>query len=83
MRIRADRRSRAGPVPDVDPGLAGHETEIRILVQGRKDPAAVSLGRRGGLKGSQGVSRGSGEGRQAHPEQRSAIARKAAEARWG
>ncbi len=42
-----------------------------------KDPAAVSLGRRGGLKG--GVAR-----RDAlTPEQRTATAKKAAEARWG
>ena len=41
-----------------------------------KDPAAVSLGRRGGLKG--------GKARAANltPEQRSEIARKAASARW-
>jgi hypothetical protein len=41
-----------------------------------KDPAAVDLGRRGGLKG--------GEARAAAlwPKERSAIARRAAEARW-
>lgn len=41
-----------------------------------KDPAAVSLGRRGGLKG--GKSRAA----KLTPEQRSEIARRAAEARW-
>ncbi|HZP72998.1 MAG TPA: hypothetical protein VFA97_06430 [Gaiellaceae bacterium] len=42
-----------------------------------KDPAAVALGRRGGLKG--------GKARAANmtPEQRSEAARKAAAARWG
>ncbi len=42
-----------------------------------KDPAAVSLGRRGGLKG--------GKARAANmtPEERSDSARKAAQARWG
>lgn len=42
-----------------------------------KDPAAVALGRRGGLKG--------GPARRAAltPEQRKDAARKAAEARWG
>jgi hypothetical protein len=42
-----------------------------------KDPAAVALGRRGGLKG--------GKARTAalSPEQRKESARKAAEARWG
>jgi len=42
-----------------------------------KDPAAVSLGRRGGLKG--GVARASA----LTPEQRAEIAKKAAAARWG
>jgi hypothetical protein len=41
-----------------------------------KDPAAVSLGRRGGLKG--GISRA----RTLTPRQRKDIARKAAHARW-
>jgi len=41
-----------------------------------KDPAAVSLGRRGGLKG------GRARADKLTPEQRSAIARKAAAARW-
>lgn len=41
-----------------------------------KDPAAVALGRRGGLKG--GAARAS----KLSPEQRSEIARKAATARW-
>ena len=42
-----------------------------------KDPAAVALGRKGGLKG--------GPARIAalNPEQRKELARKAAEARWG
>jgi len=42
-----------------------------------KDPAAVSLGRRGGLKG------GRARADKLTPEQRSEIARKAAAARWG
>ena len=41
-----------------------------------KDPAAVSLGRRGGLKG------GKARAHAMSPEQRSEIARKAAAARW-
>ena len=41
-----------------------------------KDPAAVSLGRRGGLKG------GKARAEKLTPEQRSAIAKKAAAARW-
>jgi hypothetical protein len=42
-----------------------------------KDPAAVALGRKGGLKG--GKARAAGM----TPEQRKDAARKAAEARWG
>jgi len=42
----------------------------------RKDPAAVALGRRGGLKG--GLARA----RKLSPEERSEAARKAAKARW-
>ena len=42
-----------------------------------KDPAAVSLGRRGGLKG------GKARAEKLTPEQRREIARKAAEKRWG
>lgn len=41
-----------------------------------KDPAAVALGRRGGLKG------GKARAEKLTPEQRSEIARKAARARW-
>lgn len=42
-----------------------------------KDPAAVELGRRGGLKG------GKARAAKLSPEQRSEIAKKAAAARWG
>ncbi|HWC34115.1 MAG TPA: hypothetical protein VG650_04720 [Mycobacteriales bacterium] len=42
-----------------------------------KDPAAVSLGRRGGLVG------GKARAAKLSPEERSAIARKAAATRWG
>jgi len=41
-----------------------------------KDPAAVSLGRRGGLKG------GRARAEKLSADEREAIARKAAEARW-
>jgi hypothetical protein len=42
-----------------------------------KDPAAVSLGRRGGLKG------GTARAAKMTPERRAEIAKKAAKARWG
>jgi hypothetical protein len=41
-----------------------------------KDPAAVSLGRRGGLKG------GKARARTMSPERRAEVARKAAQSRW-
>jgi hypothetical protein len=43
----------------------------------QKDPAAVSLGRRGGLKG------GKARAAKLSPEERREIAKKAAAARWG
>jgi hypothetical protein len=42
-----------------------------------KDAAAVSLGRRGGLKG------GAARAAKMSPEQRAEVARKAAKTRWG
>ena len=54
--------SEAPPAPDPDEG---------------KDPAAVALGRKGGLKG------GKARAEKMTPEERSAAARKAANARWG
>jgi hypothetical protein len=42
-----------------------------------KDPAAVSLGRRGGLKG------GKARAAKLSPQERSRIAKRAADARWG
>jgi hypothetical protein len=46
----------------------------------KKDPAAVSLGRRGGLKG--GKKGGTARMALLTPEERSALARKAVLARW-
>ena len=54
----------AGDAPPFDPDAG-------------KDPAAVALGRKGGLKG------GKARAEKMTPEERSAAARKAAEARWG
>lgn len=52
-----------GEAPSVDPDAG-------------KDPAAVALGRKGGLKG------GKARAAKMTPEQRAASARKAAQARW-
>lgn len=51
-------------------------TEGEPEVEDTRDPAAVALGRKGGLKG------GKARAAKLTPEQRSEIARKAAAARW-
>ena len=56
--------------------LATGEADEALPPSTDKDPAAVSLGRRGGLKG------GEARARALTPEQRAEIARKAAEGRW-
>jgi hypothetical protein len=60
--------------PDKSKALAGIERLVRNV--GGKDPAAVALGRKGGLKG------GKARAAKLTPEQRSAAAKKAAAARW-
>jgi hypothetical protein len=68
--------------PDKSEALAGIEQLVRQAsaeVPARadgKDPAAVALGRKGGLKG------GKARAAKLTPEQRSEIAKKAAAARW-
>jgi hypothetical protein len=56
---------------------ATNEDVISKAVEEGKDPAAVSLGRRGGLKG------GKARAAKLTAEQRKAIAKKAARKRWG
>jgi len=55
--------------------LSTGEAEEENLDEG-KDPAAVALGRKGGLKG------GKARANRLTPEQRREIAKKAAKARW-
>lgn len=55
--------------------LAGITRLVKDVVAG-KDPAAIALGRRGGLKG------GKARAAKLTPEQRSEIAKRAASARW-
>jgi hypothetical protein len=61
-------------VVDIATGQASDEAPP-ALIEG-KDPAAVSLGRRGGLKG------GRARAEKLTPEERSEIARRAAQARY-
>jgi hypothetical protein len=78
---------RSSKAPPTDPKRAAfaiverataEEAEIlRDIYESGKNPAAVALGRQGGLKG--GPARKSA----LTPDQRKAAARKAAEARWG
>jgi hypothetical protein len=58
--------------------IASGEVEDRepALTSDGKDPAAVALGRRGGLRG------GKARAAKMSPERRAEIARKAAKARW-
>jgi hypothetical protein len=60
--------------PDKSKALAGIERLVRNV--GGKDPAAVALGRKGGLKG------GKARAAKLSAEQRSEIAKRAASARW-
>lgn len=55
---------------------AGEDVEPVAQKRHRKNPAAVALGRRGGLKG------GKARAAALSPAKRSAIAKKAAAARW-
>ena len=55
----------------------GEPTPKKITEESTKNPAAVALGRLGGLKG------GKARANKLTPEQRKEIARKAAQARWG
>ncbi len=56
--------------------IATGERDDRLMTDDGKDLAAVLLGRRGGLKG------GRARAESMSAEQRSAIARRAADARW-
>jgi hypothetical protein len=56
--------------------IVGEATGQTPKPEREKDPAAVALGRKGGLKG------GAARAVSLSPEKRSEIAKKAAEARW-
>jgi hypothetical protein len=62
--------------PDKGKALAGITRLAEAVESNGKDPAAVALGRKGGLKG------GKARADKLIPEQRSEIAKKAAATRW-
>lgn len=62
--------------PPKDLNHAAHRVIQTIAEKHEKDPAAVELGRRGGLKG------GAARAKKMTKQERSASAKKAADARW-
>lgn len=77
---RMPERSRKPKRPPNDPNKAARrvlDAVIEATEGGGKNPAAVALGRMGGLKG--GKARAAGM----TPKQRTASAKRAAKARWG
>lgn len=83
MSAQAQRRKRPTDINQLAASIVGDATAEPDAVpadsppgQPQKDPAAVSLGRRGGLKG------GKARAAKLSPEERREIARKAALARW-
>jgi hypothetical protein len=68
-----DINQRAKSIVDIATG----EAEDPILISDGKNPAAVALGRMGGLKG------GKARAESLTAKKRSEIAKKAAKARWG
>jgi hypothetical protein len=72
-RSRKRPKGASEPAGSVDEATAD---ERRVEPASGKDPAAVALGRRGGLKG------GKARAAKMTPEERSEAARKAAQARW-
>jgi hypothetical protein len=62
--------------PDAEPPKAEKEPESKSEPQPKKNPAAVALGRLGGIKG------GKARAAKLRPAKRKAIPKKAAAARW-
>jgi hypothetical protein len=71
-----DRPKRPRDVNQLAKSIVDEATGQAEPVEDTRDPLAVELGRRGGLKG------GKARAAKLSPEERSAIARKAAAARW-
>jgi len=76
MPDRSSKPRRPRDVNQLAAAIVEAATEGEPEVEDTRDPAAVELGRKGGLKG------GKARAAKLTPEQRSDIARKAAQARW-
>jgi hypothetical protein len=77
--VQQMREAHVEGMPPVEDFLQGHDEMARLIRElpvPEKDPAAVALGRKGGLKG------GKARAAKLTPEERSESARKAADARW-
>jgi hypothetical protein len=74
--FHAECYERENGFPFVTIGLPSHERPRAVAAARPKDPLAVALGRRGGLKG------GRARATRLSPPERTELARKAARARW-
>mgnify|MGYP007001911145 CR=1 FL=1 len=76
MPDRSSKPKRPADINRLAAAIVEAATEGEPVIEDKRDPAAVALGRKGGLKG------GAARAAKLTPEQRSEIARKAASARW-
>ncbi len=76
MPDRSSRPKRPRDINELAAALVQAATEGEPEIEDKRDPHAVALGRKGGLKG------GKARAAKLTPEQRKEIARKAAAARW-
>lgn len=76
MPDRSSRPKRPRDINELASNVVQAATHGEPAIEDTRDPAAVALGRKGGLKG------GRARANLLTPEQRRAIARKAAQTRW-
>lgn len=76
MPDRSSKPKRPTDINRLAAAIVEAATEGESEIEDTRDPAAVALGRKGGLKG------GKARAAKLTPEQRSAIAKKAAASRW-
>jgi hypothetical protein len=76
MPDRSSKPKRPRDINQLAAAIVEAATEGEPQVEDTRDPAAVELGRKGGLKG------GKARAAKLTPEERSEIARKAAQHRW-